>query len=353
MIDETNKSAMRGGLVLLFILILGSLAASPASGQSFPPGSEKAVAAFHKLFPAAEFDGIRPQGPGDPAAAIRNVRLYWVLRYQEKGRSKEALITPDGLLVRTLETVPLANLPEPLVQAIKKESAIGTFVKVQAQTTYATLRYVPAEAPRSYYGAEVEKDGRTFKVNVRPDGSADLPMDGIVSGLLPDGSPSYPASITPRAKPEEIALPEAAAAAGRAIKAALPGAIVRAFRQTVYDDKSGHVEIVAYDIEVDVDGTPKTVPVSAEGLLLYLTLPVKPEEIPPPIQAAILAKVPGGDIKRAVRQDVLAVPKFVPIEGSRFAYIAEIETSFLRRRQFLPFSPEGRLLEVFNRGSGR
>jgi hypothetical protein len=339
--------------VLVFAFLISLLVPGAPGQLRFPPGAEKAVAAFHALFPTADLEGINSPGPGDPAAAIRNVRLYWVLRFQEKGRSKEALITPDGLLVRTRETVPLATLSEPLVQAIKKESAIGTFVRVQAQTTYATLKYVSAEAPLSYFGADVEKDGRTFKVNVRPDGSADLPMDGIASGLLPDGSPPYAASPTPRAKPEEISLPEAAVGAVRAVKAALPGAIVRAFRETVYDDKAGHIDIVAYDLDVDVEGKPKTVPVSAEGLLVYITLPVKTEDIPPRILAAISAKVPGGAIKQVVRQDVLAVPKFVPLEKSRFAYVAEIETSFLRRRQFLPFSPEGRLLEVFRRGSGR
>jgi hypothetical protein len=323
------------------------------SGQKrFPAGSEKAVAAFQAHFPGAELEGIRSPGPGDPASAVRDVRLYWILRFQEKGRSKEALIAPDGLLVRTQETVPLATLSEPLVQAIKKESAIGTFVKVQAETTYATLKYVPADAPRSYFGAVVEKDGRTYKVDVRPDGSADLPMDGIASGLL-EGGPPYGESLPLRKKPEEIPVPEAAAGAVRGVKAALPGAIVRALRETIYDDKSGHVEIVAYDIDVDVDGTPKTVPVSTEGLLVYLSLPVKTEDIPASVLAAVSAKVPGGAVKQVVRQDVLAVPRFVPLEKSRFAYVAEIETSFLRRRQFLPFSPEGRLLEVFSRGSGR
>jgi len=67
--------------------------------------------------------------------------------------------------------------------------------------------------------------------------------------------------------------------------------------------------------------------------------------------AAIAATVPGGDSKRIDRQDVLAVPKFVPLEKSRFAYVAEIEIFFLWRRQFLPFSPEGQLFEVFRRGS--
>jgi hypothetical protein len=347
----SSRIQTRRALVFAFLI---SLLVPGAPGQlRFPPGSEKAAAAFHAHFPTGDLEGINAPGPGDPAAAIRNVRLYWVLRFQEKGRSKEALITPDGLLVRTRETVPLATLSEPLVQAIQKESAIGPFVKVQAETTYATLKYAPAEAPLSYFGADVEKDGRTFKVNVRPDGSADLPMEGIASELLPDGSSFYATLLAPRVKPEEISFPKAAAVAVRAIKAALPGAIVRAFRETVYDDKAGHVEIVGYDLDIDVDGKPKTVPVSAEGLLVYLALPVRTDDLPPRVRTAISAKVPGGVIKQVIRQDVLAVPKFTALEKSRFAYVAEIETSFLRRRQFLPFSPDGRLLEVFRRGSDR
>jgi hypothetical protein len=343
---------IRSRRTLARVFLIAFLAPVVSGQQRLPPGSEKAAEAFRTLFPGGVLKGIRPPGLGDPAASIRDRRLYWVMRFQEKGRSKEALISPDGLLVRTQETIPLASLPEPLVQAIKKESAIGRFVKVQAQTTYATLKYVPAEAPRSYYGAEVEKDGRTFKVNIRPDGSADVPMDGIASGLL-EGGPPYIESPSLRLKPEEIPVPDAAAAAVRAVKAALPGAIVRAFRETVYDDKSGHVEIVAYDIDVDVDGKAKTVPVTPEGVLVYLSLPAKTEDVPPRVLASIAGKVPGGIITRIVRQDVLAVPKFTALEKSRFAYVAEIETSFPRRRQFLPFSPEGGLLEVFRRGTGR
>ena len=346
---KQNIVRIRRLRTLWFAFWIPLLALAGSGQRRWPAGSEKAVDAFHALFPSAELEGISAPGPGDPAAAIRNARLYWILHFQDKGRPKDALIAPDGLLVRTQETVPLAALSDPLVQAINKEAVIGTLVKIQAQTTYATLKYVAAEVPRSFYGADVEKEGRTLKVNVRPDGSADAPMEGIDSGLL-EGGPPYQESPALRARQDEVTIPEAAARAVRAVKDVLPGAVVQDIRQTIYDDRSGHIEIAAYEIDVDVDGKSKTVPVTPEGVVVYLTLPVKPDDVPSRVLAAIAAKVPGGTIKRVVRQDVLAVPKFIALEQSRFAYVAEIKTSFLRRSQFLPFSAEGRLLEVFRRG---
>jgi hypothetical protein len=333
-----------------FQLIVLAIALLLSAGQGRPPGSEKAVEAFRKAFPTATLEGIYSPGPMDPAAGIRDVRLYWVLRYRLDGKQHEALVTPDGLLIRTQETVPTGGLPEPVARGIRQLTSVATVRRVQSQETLATLKYAASPSPRVYYGAEVEKDGKTSKVNVRPDGRAEMPMEGIASDLLLQEGPPYIIAPSEKKPPVEIPIPEGAAKAVGALKARYPGCVLTDFRTTIYDDKTGHVETAYFELEIVIVGKARTVPVTPDGILVYLTEPVDPAAVPASVVSAILARVPGGTISRIVRQDVLAVPSFVPLEKPRFAYAVEIESQYTRRRQVIPFDAEGRQLDVFLRG---
>ena len=208
-------------------------ASQPQAGR--PAGSDRAVAAFHKAFPAAVLDEVvRPEdklyaGSGDSPP------LYWTIRYHLKDQRNEARITPDGVLVRNQERVEVKDVPPAVAKAVDKVSEGATLKSLQRQETGATLKYAALDKPEVSYSLSVEKDGKTVKFDVQSDGSVRRGRENSKASETREKEEEK----TPAAKekePKEFAVPDEARRAVKAVKEIYPQAVLEDVEITAYDD---------------------------------------------------------------------------------------------------------------------
>jgi hypothetical protein len=353
-LSRAAKAAL-GGIVLLMTyasLALGNQD-KPATMQpqaSPPAGSDKAVAAFHKAFPAAVLDEVvRPEdnfyaGSGD------NLPLYWTIRYHLKDQRNEARITPDGLLVRKQERIDTKDLPPAVAEGVKKALEGATLKSLQRQETAATLKYAALEEPEVAYAVDVEKDGKTVHVSIQADGSirrsAARPAGGEEEEEEEEKEEAPAAAAAKDKETKEFAVPDEARRAVKAVKEVFPQAVVQDVEYTAYDDGTGHVQTIYFEVEFVLKGQGKTLLVTPEGVILHLDRPVDAQELPKSTADALAKEVPGGVIKSVTKREIRAGLKFAPLEQSRVIYLVELEKQ--DKTSTVKLSPDGTKIEPFN-----
>jgi hypothetical protein len=312
-------------------------AAIAAPPQNIPREAQNAAAAFFALFPGAVLENVRPSGSSDPGGAVAGERMYWIFRFRAGGRSAEASLAADGLLIRIAAPVESGDVPPAIVKTMKDAWPSMALDGIRRIEIRATLRFIVADKPRAIYGLSLIKDGRPVKLDIRSDGSLQTPAASF-SNILDDvvADSFFPPTAV---QDKEIPIPAEAVRAVEAVKQEYPGAVVQAIDPTVFNDKSGTIETVFFDVEIGWRGKPKTVPVTPEGILLYTVTPLSAGDLPPVIAEAAARACPGGTISEAVRQEVRAVPRFVAIAAPRFVYSADVIDR--GRRDTVIIAPDG------------
>jgi hypothetical protein len=323
--------------------------AAPIAGDSpqlLTQDKLAAAATLHRLYPSAVLDGVDRPKETDLAGGLGDGSLYWVFRFHMDDKQSEAYIAPDGLLVRKQDPVEASSLPQAVAEAISQAAANSTLKSVQRQETCAALRFVALETPKTSYAVTVEKEGKESRLTVRAD--AALVAEGLQRPVAQEAEEEEPTAGTSakNPNPKEITIPEPAAKAVRAVKEVYPSAVVQDVEEVAYDDRTGHVETILYEIEFPLAGSTKTVIATPDGVILSLSRPAEVTDLPQAVVKAIAEKVPGGIIKAVIKEEERAVARFVALKESRVVYLAEVVEK--GKESIVRFSPDGKKIEPFN-----
>lgn len=314
------------------LLALSALIVSfSANTQTLPPGSDRAVAAFHTLYPLGVLDDIRRPGENDLAGGAGGDILYWIFRFHEKGNHEEALISPGGLLIRHQEPCAKGDLPGAVAGALKKRSA--QLKHILKQETFATLKFLEAPSPRTSYILTVEKGKEKSQMSI--DSAAVVRHVRTIADRETEEEESGAAPV------KEMPVPERAAAAVKAVKSLYPEAILEDVEDVAYDDKTGNIEVAYFEVEISLAGKPKTLLATPEGVLLSSKKSLKIADLPPAVAAAVSREMPGALILTATEQKELTAPAFVGLAlPPRVVYLAEFSGGELTR-----YSAEGKIIK--------
>jgi hypothetical protein len=319
------------------------------TGQSkdgYPEGSSKAVASFHKAFPGATLDEVVRPEDDLYAGSADALPLYWTFRFESGGEHKEVPITPDGLLVRKDKGLEREQLPEVVARALDREAQGASVKEIHRQETLATLKYVALEMPDVVYLVTVEKDGEESQVAVAADGTVQRVSERGEQGEGPEEEESEATAPAANEELKEITIPEEAAKAVRAVKEVYPEAVVQDVEIVAYDDGTGNVEAIYYEVEFPLSGKPKTVLATPDGVILELNVPAEVQATPEAVTKAVAEKIPGAAIKAVTRQETRAGLKFVALNKPRIVYVADLEGT--EKGKSLRFAPDGKKIEPFN-----
>jgi hypothetical protein len=316
------------------------------SERGYPAGSSKAVASFHRAFPGATLhEVVRPEDELY-AGSAEGLPLYWTFRFESDGRQKEVPITPDGLVVRKDKDLRREELPKTVAQALDREAQGAIVKEIRRQETLATLKYVALKEPDVVYLVTVEKDGEESQVAVAADGTVQRVSKRGEQGEGPEEEESEATAPAANEQLKEITIPEEAAKAVRAVKKVYPQAVVQAVENVAYDDGTGNVEAIYYEVEFPLNGKPKTVLATPDGVILQLNAPAEVKAAPEAVLKAAAEKIPGAAIKAVTREETRAGLKFVALDKPRVVYVADLEGTDKERS--VRFAPDGKKVEPFN-----
>jgi hypothetical protein len=149
--------------------------------------------------------------------------------------------------------------------------------------------------------------------------------------LAPDGKKldarAFPGKKAEPAKkpdaPREIAIPDKASKAVKAIKELYPNGVVVEITTEVYQDPSGTVDVLTYEIEFLLDGAKREMVASPDGIIPHLWKPIAEKDLPKEV-ATTLARE-GGKIESVSQYEIRAGLQFAPLDKPRIVYQLEVE----------------------------
>lgn len=352
----SNGRSNVGGFRRALGLLVPAIGALTIPGcQSAPPKAtpvadkggvaDRTVAVFHRTFPDAVLDDVvRPEGFGGGSNGRQP--LYWVCRFHIGDRHREVEITPDGIVIRKEDDVTRDQLPAAVARAVEGASANAAPKAIRRQETRAHLMYVAIDRPEVLYVAAVKRDGKATHLAVAADGTMLRSTGGAEAGEKGEENGAPAATPAPNRAVQEIATPDEAAKAVRAVKKVYPHAIVHAIEDVPYDDGTGRLQMLYYEVECSVDGKDKEVHATPDGLVLNLDRPLAAKDLPSVVAAAISKEIPGGTITSVSKQESRGDLRFVALDRPRVIYLAEFSSS--KKDGTLRFAPDGKKVERFN-----
>jgi hypothetical protein len=266
----TQKSWVGSGSLVVILLV----SAGAASGQEQKPPAEKA--------------GKQT----DPLKSLRDAF------------AKGVTVTP----------VDPKDLPREITGAVAKQAPGASIKKAEKQEIRLTLKYVALNQPKvQWYQATVTKDGKQLRLQFAPDGKK-RHVQQLTAGK---GAPIKAG--------KEIDIPAKASKAVQAIKALYPDAVVKQITTEVYQDPSGTVDVLTYEIEFITRGTEREMVASPEGVIPHLQRAITAKDLPKTVQAGLDREVPGGKLDRVTQFEIRAGLQFVPLDRPRVVYRLELE----------------------------
>lgn len=215
----------------------------------------------------------------------------------------------------TLKDVDPKDLPRQIRDGAAKNAPGATIKKAQKQEIEHTLKYVALDKPKvQWYQATVVKDDKRYRVQIAPDGKvmASRPV----------------AAKTDEQKAEdkkEIEIPSKASKAVKAIKQLHPGAVVIEITTEVYQDPSGAVDILTYEVEFMFKGTKREMVASPDGIIPHLWKPIAEKDLPQAIVDALAKEADGGKVEGVSQFEIRAGLRFAPLDEARVVYKLEME----------------------------
>lgn len=216
----------------------------------------------------------------------------------------------------TTTAVDVKDLPKAIADAAAKQTPGAEIKKAQKQEIRHTLKYVAFDKPRvQTYQVVVVKDDKRTRLQVAPDGKK--------PAVTPVQATKDPA---PAAKPKkEIEIPEAARKAVKAIKDVYPDAVVEQITTEVYQDPSGTVDILTYEIEFISKGAKREMVASPEGVIPHLWNPIAEKDLPKAVLETVAKEVPDGKVENARAFEIRAGLQFAPLATPRVVYRLDLE----------------------------
>jgi hypothetical protein len=238
----------------------------------------------------------------------------------------------------TVTPIEAKDLPKEIADAAAKKSPGATIEKAKKQEIRHTLKYVAFDKPRvQSYQVVVAKDEKKVRVQVAPDGKklGARPVEAAKDKI--------------EAK-KEIDIPEAAKKSVKAIKDLYPDAVVEEITTEVYQDPSGTVDILTYEIEFITKGTKREMVASPEGVIPHLWAPVAEKDLPKAVAETAAKELPEGKIESASRYELRAGLQFAPLEKARVVYQLEMKKDDTTTK--LAFRADGTLVPAPVRPGG-
>jgi hypothetical protein len=146
-------------------------------------------------------------------------------------------------------------------------------------------------------------------------------------------------------KEKEIDIPEKAAKAVKAIKALYPDAIVKEITHEVFDDGSGEIEILTYEVEFTTKGVKHEMVASPEGVIPHLWATVEAKNLPKAITEALDKAVPGAKVDKARRFEIRAGLRFAAIDKPKIYYTVHVEKD--EKDKTIKLRPNGDVIKDF------
>jgi hypothetical protein len=329
------------------VLALAFVARLPAVEEkkpALPEGSEKAVKAVKDALPKAVIDEVsRPKGFG--SGGPKEPPLFWNVQIHQGDEKQELSVTPEGTIVRLPTTVPVDDLPKEIKDAIAKAAPNATVKKVEKQETRATLRYKALEKPQVLYIADIAQGEKKVRVQASSDGTilqkSPIPEKKTPSKVeLPPAGPEIAGTCDDQKKPE---IPEAAAKAVKAVKDEFPGAEITGVENVGYQDGTGTMEILNYEVEFRLKDVDRELNVTPEGVIIHLNSPVAVKDLPKEVAEALAKEVPDGKIEKTSKEEIRAGLRFVSLEKPKVIYVASLEAK--GKPSVLKLLPDGTVVK--------
>jgi hypothetical protein len=217
----------------------------------------------------------------------------------------------------TVTAVDPKDLPREITDAAAKNAPGASIKKAEKQEIRHTLKYVALDKPKvQWYQATVVKDDKRVRVQIAPDGKK---------------LGSRPIAVKKDKKEEpaddrkEIDIPEKAAKSVKAIKELYPDAIVKEITTEVYQDPSGVVDVLTYEIEFITKGTKREMVASPEGVIPHLLKSIAVKDLPKEVADTAAKEVADAKVESAAQFEVRAGLQFAALGKPRVVYKLELE----------------------------
>ncbi len=304
--------------------------------KSWPRGSEKAVAAVLKEFPKAELDEVaEPKGFGGSGG--KGTPMFWSVRFHVGEKKQELSVLPEGAIIRLPVPVEVKDLPRAVADGVAKAAPGAKVQSAEKNEMRATMKYVALDKPQvRQYTIDVVKDEKRSRVTLNADGSnAKVTEIKEEKKDAPTGKPAE----------KEIDIPEKAAKSVKAIKALYPDAVVKEITTEVFDDGTGDIEILTYEIEFITKGTKREMVASPEGIIPHLWAPVEAKALPKVVTDALDKAVPAARVEKVRAFEIRASLRFGPLEKPKVYYTVSVSKD--DKKQTLKLKPNGELIKAF------
>lgn len=300
--------------------------------KTFPKGSEKAVAAIRDSFPKGVIDDVaEPKGFGGSGG--KGTPMFWVVRFHVGEKKHELSVLPDGIIFRLPIDIDVKDLPQAVADGIAKAAPGATIRGAEKNEVRATMKYVALDkAIPQQYSIDVVKDDKRSRVTMTGTGGnakvTEL-KEAKKDGKQPDK--------------KEIDIPEKAARSVKAIKALYPDAIVEQITTEVFDDGTGTIEILTYEIEFISKGAKHEMVASPEGVIPHLWAPVEAKDLPKAVKEALDKAVPGAKVEKARAFEIRASLRFAALEKPKTFYTLRTEKD--SKTETIKLKPDGALVK--------
>jgi len=204
------------------------------------------------------------------------------------------------------------DLPKEISDASAKHAPGSEIKKAEKQEIKHTMKYVALDKPQvQRYQVIVGKDDRLTRIEVAPDGEK---LDARAIKKAP-----------PIDDKKGIDIPEKAVKAANALKEIYPDMIVKEITTEVYQDPSGTVDVLTYEIEFLSKGTKHEMVASPDGVIPHLWKPIGEKDLPKVVAETVAKEAPDAKFQSAAQFEIRAGLNFAPIDKSRIIYQLELQ----------------------------
>jgi len=242
-------------------------------------------------------------------------------------------VSPEGVIIRLPIPIEIKDLPKPVADAVAKAAPGETVKGAEKQEMRATLRYVALDkASVQRYAIDMIKDGKTKRFFVSPDGKSVKAIE-----IAAEKKASKPA--------KEFDVPAKAAKAVAALKALYPDLAVLKITHEVFDDGTGDIEILTYEVEFVIKGIEREMVASPEGVIPHLWASVATKDLPKAVTDALDKAAPRTKIEKARAFEIRASLRFGALEKAKLYYTVQVAKDGKERT--LKVKPTGDLIQKF------
>jgi len=307
------------------------------------------VKAVKEALPKAEIDAVeQPKGFGaDPKGESP---LFWTIRIHTGDEKHELSVTPEGTIIRLPIVMDEKDLPKAVREGLAKAASDAKVQKVEKQETRATLRYAALEKPEVVYSVMVAKDEKKFHLQVAGDGTIlkNTPVKEEKKPAKGEAKPAAgedkkPAKAEDKKKPD---IPEAARKAVKAVQELLPDADITGVENVGYQDGTGALEILNYEVEYTLKGVEHELNVTPEGVIIHVVLPMAAKDLPKKVADAVAQEVADGKVQKVSKEETRAGLRFVPLEKAKVLYVATVESKGAKTT--VKMLPDGTVVKDIN-----